>query len=420
MMRTGGGAVHRGRALVLLLGISLVVASCLDQGDPLIEPQPPGLLDRYVSLGNSITASFQSEGLHQEMQNQAYPVLLASKANATFGVPEFAYPGCPPPLAAPLTATRIAQSLCAGRVVPFPPLVQNLAIPGARLADALERAPPGLVLAPLILPGRSQVEAMTDARPTLVSAWLGNNDALRAALDGDTTLLTPLADFRAAYDQVVTAIAATPARDAILIGVADAVLMAPALQPGAYFWALARMPDPPVALRVNDDCAPFLPDGSPNPGGLSSMVSFMLIFEHLVTGSDEPAVIGCAADDPFVLTGTEQAVIAERVARFNDHIRQRAAEHGWIYLDPGPALVAPALTDPDLLRKCQHLDAAHDEASFLSAVQASCPSLSAPNFFGAYFSYDGFHPSSAAHAVIADTLAGRLNAKHGLGLPVGH
>lgn len=418
MLTPGERAVRRGPALVLLLGIAVVVASCLDRGDPL-EPQPAGLLDRYVALGNSITASFQSEGLHLEMQNQAYPVLLARKAGATFGIPEFIYPGCPPPLAAPLTATRISEVLCAGRIVPFPELIQNLAIPGARLADALERAPPGLVLAPLILPGRSQVEAMQDARPTLVSVWLGNNDALRAALDADTTLLTPLADFRAAYDQVVAAVVATPAQDAILIGIANAALMAPALQPGAYFWALARMPDPPVALTVSDNCAPFSPDGQPNPAGLSRLVSFQGIFDHLKTGSTEPAVIDCAADAPFVLNEIEQHVIAERVARFNDHIRQRAEEHGWIYLDPGPTLVAPALPDPDRLRKCQHLDAAHDEPSFFAAVEASCPSLSAPNFFGAYFSYDGFHPSSAAHAVIADTLAGRLNAKHGLGLPTG-
>jgi lysophospholipase L1-like esterase len=419
MVRAGERATRRGRALALLLAVTAVAAACTDRDEPL-EPRPEPLLERYVALGNSITASFQSGGLHEDMQNEAYSVLLARKANASFGVPAFLYPGCPPPLAAPLTARRISETLCAGRVLPFPELVQNLAVPGATLADALERLPPDLALAPLILPGRSQVEAMTDARPTLVSVWLGNNDALRAALEGDTTLLTPLADFRAAYDQVVDAIAATPAQDAILMGVADAVLMAPALQPGAYFWALARLPDPPVALSVDDDCAPFLPDGSPNPGGLSRMVSFLLIFEHLETGAAGSAVISCAADAPFVVDQAEQAVIADRVARFNDHIRQRAEEQGWIYLEPGPALVAPALTDPDRLRKCQQLDAAHDETSFLAAVEASCPGPSAPNFFGAYFSYDGFHPSSAAHAVIADTLAARLNAKHNLGLPTGH
>jgi lysophospholipase L1-like esterase len=416
-VKVGGEPRDRLGPTLVLVMIGLVAASCGDRADP-IEPVP-GLLDRYVALGNSITASFQSDGIHLEMQNRAYPVLLATKAGVSFGVPEFAYPGCPPPLAAPLTTTRIGTEICAGRVLPLPPLVQNLAVPGATVAHALSRFGTGSGLDLLILGARSQVEALQAAEPSFVSVWLGNNDALSAALRGDPALLTPLADFRAAYDQVVAAIRATPAQDAVLFGVANAALMAPALQPGAYFWALARLPDPPLSLQVSDDCAPFSPGGEPNPGGLSRLVSFQVVLEHLATGSEAPVVIDCAPGAPFVLNETEQQVIAQRVEQFNAHIRQRAQENGWIYIDPGASLVEPSLADPDGVRKCQHLDGVHDEASFLEAVAASCPSMAAPNFFGSLFSFDGVHPSSDGHAVIADTLAGRLNQKHGLRLPIG-
>lgn len=410
------GRVGRRVPVIVVLMIGVVVASCLDHADLPVEPGPGELMDRYVALGNSITAGFQSGGIHLEMQHQAYPVLLAGMAGAQFSVPELAYPGCPPPLAAPLSAERVGPGVCAGRVSPPPPLVQNMAVPGATTEDALSVTGTGTGLDLMILGARSQVEAMLDARPTLVSVWLGNNDALRAALAGDSTLLTPLDRFQSAYDQVVSAIRSTPAQDAILVGVADATTTAPALQPGAYFWGLSRLPDPPIAVQVSERCAPFSADGTPNPGGLDRLVSFQAVFEHLAGGGTGPVTIDCDVGAPFTLDAAEQQAISRRVQEFNAHIRQRAEENGWIYVDPGTALLEPALADPDLVRRCQHLPAAHDEESFFQALLTSCPVPDAPGFFGALFSYDGVHPSAAGHTVIADTLAGRLNARHGLSI----
>jgi lysophospholipase L1-like esterase len=411
--QTERGPRRLGLALVPFLA-AIAVTSCGDDGGP-TAPEDDELFGRYVALGNSITASFQSGGIHEEMQEQAYPVLLAGMAGASFGIPALAYPGCPPPLAGPLTAERIDEGIfCAGRVQPRPPLVQNLAVPGATVAHAVSRAGTGSGLDFLILGGQSQVEAMVAARPTLVSVWLGNNDALRAALEGDTTRLTSLADFRASYDQVVEAIRSTPAQDAILIGVADAAAMAPALQPGAYFWGLARLPEPPLDLDVGDDCAPFAPSGEPNPAGLHRLVSFQAVADHLAGGGGGALTIRCGTDAPYVLDEAEQDAIARRVADFNAHIRQRAEEHGWIYVDPATAFFAPILPEPQLVRKCQLLTGVEDREAFDEAIATSCPSLDAPNFFGALFSLDGVHPSSAGHALMADTLAGRLHAKHGL------
>lgn len=108
-----------------------------------------------------------------------------------------------------------------------------------------------------------------------------------------------------------------------------------------------------------------------------------------------------------------------RIVAFNEAIAAAAAARGWVYIDPTTSFVAPALSDPDLVRKCQGLAAAGSEAELRAAVESTCPHPSAPNFFGAYFSFDGVHPSSPAHAVIADTLARRLEEKHGLVLDGG-
>ena len=397
----------------LLLAAAVFAASCSDDdvAGPRLVPEPGGeLFLRYVSLGNSITAGFQSGGIHEGLQNEAYPVLLAEKAGATFGVPALRYPGCPPPLAAPLGGERIGVVPCSFRTPEPPPLVQNLAVPGHRMADALAASGGGSnPLASLLLDGRTQVQAMREAEPTLVSVWLGNNDVLAAALTGDTTRLTATPAFEAALADVVTAITGTTARDAILIGVADPILIAPALQPGAYFWAAAESGRSPVPLVVGDDCAPGTPGGA-------RWVS-LLVASAYIAGEVDSVRVDCAPDAAYVLDEGETAAVVARVDAFNRAIRAAAEENGWLYIDPNTSFVAPALADPDLVRKCQGLAAATTAAEIEAALAETCPGPEAPNFFGLHFSFDGVHPSSAAHAVIADTLARRLNARHGLTLP---
>jgi hypothetical protein len=280
----------------------------------------------------------------------------------------------------------------------------------------------------MILGGRTQISAMIDAEPSLVSAWIGNNDALSAALAGDTLALTPVADFQAEFDELVAGILETGAEDAILIGAADAAMIAPALQPGAYFWAVAQAPPPGLPpLAVSDNCAPFTPTG-PNPTAFQHLISFAGVAQAIAT-SAFPITIDCQQgvrwNHPefgpqwgFLLDVAERTAIAQRVGTFNAYIQQQASANGWIYLDPTQSFFPPALNDPSQVKKCQLLPTATDAASFMAAVQSSCPVDLGGNFFGSFFSHDGVHPSGAAHVVIADTLARRLNDKHGLGLPL--
>ena len=422
---------HRSRVpltVALMAVLAAGLTACLDHDEAfIIEPAGGELFERYVSLGNSVTTGFQDGGVNLQLQAEAYPVLLAAKANAPFGIPELAMPGCPPPLVGPLTTTRIDTVACNLRTFNAPDPVQNLAVPGANTGHVSDPLGTGTLLNTLILGGRTQIGAMHHADPTLVSVWIGNNDALGAALTGDTSRLTPVATFEAEYDEIVAGINATDAQDAILIGAANPMMVAPALQPGAYFWAIAQNPPPGLpTLDVSSNCAPFDLTGNPNPLAFR-LISFIGVANAIAAGED-PITIDCvdgvqingAFTPDYLLDEVERSAIATRIATFNTYIGQQATANEWIYVDP-TVMIAPALTDPDRIRKCQDLASATDAQSFAAAVQSSCPVDLDPNtettFFGSFFSVDGIHPSAAAHVVIADTLAGRLNAAHGLSLP---
>jgi len=429
-MRTQNRRSRSSLTIAALAALALVATSCIEGDEPVIvEPAGGTLFDRYVSLGNSITAGYQSGGINIQLQQEAYPVLLAAKANAEFGIPGLAMPGCPPPLAGPLTTTRTSTVECNYRSFDAPEVVQNLAVPGAATADLGDVYGTNTVLNTFILGGRTQISAMQDADPTLVSVWIGNNDALSAFLIGDTMALTPLAAFQSAYDDIVAGINATDAEDAILIGVVNAMTGAPALQPGAYFWALAQSPPAGLpTINVAANCAPFDGGGNPNPTS-ARLISFIGVSNAIAAGEDPVNIdcvngvqIGGAYVPDYLLDETEQAVMAARVTAFNSYIEQQADDNGWIYIDPNAALVAPALGNPDLIRKCQTLATATDAASFSAAVAASCPvdldPTTAETFFGSYISFDGIHPSAAAHVVMANALADAINTAHGLSLPV--
>jgi hypothetical protein len=406
-----------------LLGIVLtavLITGCHDGGTG-PDPEDP-LFDRYVAVGNSITAAFESEGINDSTQNHAYPVVFARRFQAPFAYPRIRKPGCPAPLVGPIALTtervRGARATdCALVHLPLPSVNHNLAFPGATIGDALTA--PGSTGTPgydlflrelysVLFGGRTLIQAMVNANPTLVSVWLGNNDALSAVTAGDIDRLTPLADFVRSLDQIVNAIADnTRAQDAIWLGVADPRAI-PLAQPGAYYWALHQDEATRPWLGgkpVNANCAPFV-GGGQNPQA-ANLVSARIVRDPNITE------ISCADDAPYLLNPAERQAVHERVVAFNDAIRSRAEQRGWIYIDTN-AMLARHLHDPDRIRKCQGLATARNLAEFETAVRASCPHPDAPTFYGSLVSFDGIHPSAEGQRIVADEMEAAVRAKHGI------
>jgi hypothetical protein len=119
-------------------------------------------------------------------------------------------------------------------------------------------------LTTIILGGETQAQRMTEAQPTLVTMWAGNNDVLgaltNAANPGISAGVTSSANFNSAYDSAAAAIAATGAK-ALLIGVVD-VTNIPYTSTGATIWCLktgacgAPAAPFPATFIVLTNCAP--------------------------------------------------------------------------------------------------------------------------------------------------------------------
>jgi lysophospholipase L1-like esterase len=406
-------------AAVAALALPLMAGCRADDEHPLA-PSPQGgtLFARYVALGNSITAGYQSSGLTDSLQARSYPALLAQRAGAGkyFFEPFIAGPGCPKPMTAPLVPQPAppAGSVCFQRTTP--PVVSNLAVPGEKIGDLLHLPPePTLTLHRILIGDRTQLDAMAQAKPSFVSIWIGNNDALQPALSGEPAGMTPAALFAARADSVAQRVAGAKPQGAVFIGVVDPKV-APLMQPGKYFFLadlLAKAQGAPGAFpgkTVSANCAPG------TPGGDSAMVALSLL------GSAAP-IIDCSEASPAVLSAAEQRTVTQRVTDYNAAIKAQADKYGYLYLDPN-VVFGPAIADPVQVRKCQGLAAIKtipvtptDIAAAGAAIQTTCPALTDPKVgFGTLISFDGVHPSSAAHVVITQTLAGAINSKYGTSL----
>ena len=413
--------------------IGLAQAACIDD-ERIIQPElteTASFMARYVALGNSLTAGYMSGGINDSTQQLAYPVLLADRGHADFVVPSLAMPGCPPPLVGVYdreangelvrdSTGRVVfetgrvggggSSTCALRVAQSEP-VQNVAVPGARIADAVDLDRPGNAtntLTTLINGGLPQVEAMALVDPTFVSVWLGNNDVLGGALVGDTSRMTPVDTFSFYLERIANAIGAEQPRGAAFIGVMD-VTVAPVLQPGLYYWladSLGLSPKP-----VSADCAPTDTLGAANPFSMNT-VSFLAYRDNDITE------VSCDPAAEYVLTPAERLAVSERVQAYNSLIQAQTQQRNWAYINAQAALEDELIgpTRHERLRACEDLSTSATMEQMVVIFETQCPHPDAPNFFGSLVTWDGIHMSAAAHEVLADELARVLNSRYTISL----
>jgi phospholipase/lecithinase/hemolysin len=376
------------------------------------------MFQRYVSMGNSITAGFQSAGINDSTQSRSYAVLLAKAMGTTFVYPSLNMPGCPPPFTHNTTQTRLTPTgfpvstgascyLRAGNATP-----NDVAVPGARATEILTNfgvpVSSSNALTFLFLSGRTQLQAMQDQAPTFVSLWIGNNDVLGSLTSltnpGNPAFVTPQNAFQAQYTQILDSIEAEGAK-AVLISVAD-VGVIPYASRGSVYWCVKNQPACgtfpaafPPTLSVSNNCAPAI-TGIPGAQGDSTLVPWTTGLPKLDSAlHGVPTTLDCTEDN-VVVTPAEYANLRTAVAGYNAFIQGEATSRGFAFVD----INAPLL---------QHV-ADGTIPPFPDPSQLSDSLIT----FGPYFSLDGVHPSSLAHQLIADSVASAINQKYGTTLPV--
>src|SRR3954467_7471446 len=235
----------------LAVGALALVALGACSEDRTTGPAGQEAFARYVAIGTSLTMGVQSDGVAYFTQQEDWTKLLAHQAFASYSQPLIAAPGCFSPLIAPLQLSRRLSGISAGAnqttsipdttcalfgTVTLP--TNDVAIDGANTYDALFVSPETASVEGvkrrrqyrLVLPPKTtQVTAMMQQNPTLVSVELGANEALGAA----SGLIFPKAGYRGAasqgsivpnavwqpvYDQLIDSVKKTQAK-VLLVGV---------------------------------------------------------------------------------------------------------------------------------------------------------------------------------------------------------
>ena len=400
-----------------------------------------GAFDKYVALGDSLTAGVESNCLVQRNQVNSYPAQLAQ----LFGINDFEQP-----IVQEIALTNpLVGNPCLGAVfVPpstisvapvsqmGPPLnlflqrpYDNLGLPGAQVADLTqltEGNPSGSDVeqsAALILRnvpgsplnGTSAVQQanllLAPAPNNIVTLWIGNNDVLGAATSGivvDGVTVTTVADFTASYAAILDA-----------------------LDPVTSTMALANIPDvtaipftstiPPVLVDpatrqpviVNgglvpllgegdtaNPCTPVAPDqGCPLPiGTLVTLPASALLAQRIgvpvaAGGTGLPLPHGhidaTGAHAGVTLYPDEVALLQQRIVDFNEAISS---------FDPVVLLDVYGIFN-DIRAHGYHIGGLTLTSTFVT---------------GGIFSYDGVHPSTIGYTLITDEFVRVLNASGGV------
>jgi lysophospholipase L1-like esterase len=222
---------------------------------------------------------------------------------------------------------------------------------------------------------RSQVEWAENLAPTTIFIWLGNNDALNVVFSGNPATLTPIAAFRAAFEDVTNRLAATEAT-LVIANIPD-VTVIPYLTSAEKVASQLGLP-----LFV---AGPILGIG---PGDFVTPDAFPLILARFVNPALGP-LPGNA-----VLDASEVTVVRSQIDAYNRIIETQART-------TGAALV--------------------DIHALLSRIQSKGFVVGGQrlttDFLGGVFSLDGIHPTNTGYAIVANEFIDEMNRAFAAGIP---
>ncbi len=359
----------------------------------------------YVAMGDSLTAGFSSGALLQKYQVNSYPALIYRQvfgSDSGFEQPLVSNPGIGSTggvlVLRGLFPTIITPTPNQGQPLnlTYPHAYNNIAVPGQTLHDLLTQTSGGfadLILRPNGANQFTQLQEGLSLKPTFVTLWIGNNDALAAATSGiavEGVTLTPPAQFDADYNTVVNAITATGAKMAVA-NIPD-VTSIPFVTTVPRFLVNPLTNQPVI---INGAPVPLIgPDGPLQAGDFVLLTATA----ELAQGRGIPVAAGGTGQpltDDVVLSAAEVATIRAHVAAYNSTISTVATAKGLALVDAN-AILSDLATN----------GIAVGGVTFTSAFLT-----------GGVFGYDGVHPTAFGYAYIANKFIDEINAFYGGDIP---
>ncbi len=460
-------------AALVVIG-ALVAQGCADSA-----PSGPSAslgsvtVTRYVAIGNSLTAGYQSNGLYQSAQMYSYPNLISQQLTAAganlpaFQQPLWPDPGSPDPATG--YASRFELISLTGPVVgpagealtaAGPPSAltlarpyDNLGIPGAVIYDFLDttnfatkaaQRENGFFLAILRTSafGNSILAQAAALNPNLVTFWLGANDVLGYATSGGTALNivgqaapTPAPLFTQMYTQSLGALHQSLPNAKILVANipdVDAIPFFTTIGPkiGAALKALEAVNPAVVGLfyEKNGEMVASSFTNFTNPST-----------DPLITlkGGPYAALLGQSTGqwyhDLAAATGLPFAALYANYSTAGIDTTQpfgldpRNPFPDALVLDAGEqAIAAAAITSFNATIAsvaAANGAAVVDMNGFFNTIKTSGLSVDGETFTTAYiagnlFSLDGVHPSSKGYGIVANEYIKTMNASFGMHVPL--
>ncbi len=387
--------------------------------------------NKYVALGDSITAAVQGACLVERHQIRSYSKVIATQLGiADFQQPIVGEAALVPPIGTACLGAVVANmSITVGGIsqqgnpknATLMRAYDNLGIPSARAQDLVDLKTSNPTLggvqasAALVLrnvPGSpfNNTSALDQARvlnPNLVTVWIGNNDVLGAlttavAVDGVT--LTRVADFEPKYTEVLSGLRAS-GRTVVVLNIPDvAAIPFGTTVPPVVVNPQTRQPvlvnGQPVSLLGSRTFSPSCPV-APCPVPLGTLVTIQAL-PLLAQGIGIPTSLGGTGqplpDGSFTPPSTltpgvllypdEVALIRERTNTLNARISSIAAANGAVLLDVNAIF-----------------DGIKANGYTIGGVKVTKDFLT-----GGLFSADGVHPSNIGQVIVADEIIKTLNA----------
>lgn len=358
---------------------------------------------RFVTIGNSLTAGYQSGSLYKSAQLYAYGNLIAQQVGSTYAMPLYSDPGSPGRLEIQaLTATGVTIYTNPNSGSPenllYPLPYNNLGIPGAFVYDVLKAtdsttcfsaianplAPVRNPLFNVVLRGSgTQYKQAKLQAPTMIILWIGNNDILGHATAGGTVPFTPTANFAGLYSQLADSIAALGAK-VVVANIPDVTTI-------PFFTTIGptlRSSGVPVVWGVR--------------GGTLDTIPMNLTSNYLTLKAQDLLAVGYgqtkakALPNSVILDSAEVVAVKNTIASYNATIAGIAAVKGFGLVNVN-----------SIFTNIAQNGITENGISFTSAF-----------VLGGLFSLDGVHPTSRGQGVLANEFINVINSKFGASIPL--